>query len=239
MRRGCREERASTARCVPVTGLRWGRPQLPQTPGPSERVSRRLHHALPAAKRGGSAIAEVWEMRVCTTLPRRCCRVNPPGISLHPWGCSRSSGACSGGAPCRNQTLPGSPGRTAAKPSPQHWHPASESSADHALDEQWSMPDLITGWRKLSSTHLSLCQGVSLQNLSRPANNLRVQDPEVLRLQRNIIHHLPPEPQFGPEALATTAAAWLLRETSLALPETRLPKAVWLQQRWASPGPGS
>lgn len=76
---------------------------------------------------------EMCGMRMCGSLHLRCFRVNLPELSSHPWVWSRSSGACSGGSACCNQTLPGSPGHTSAKPSPRHWHPASEPSVDHTL----------------------------------------------------------------------------------------------------------
>lgn len=53
-------------------------------------------------------------------------------------------------------------------------------------------------------THIALFQSVFLQGLSGLVNNLWVEDPKVLWSQRNVIHHLPPEPQFGPEALVNT-----------------------------------
>lgn len=64
------------------------------------------------------------------------------------------------------------------------------------------MSGCITAQNKHGAqTHISLFQSIFLQGLPCFANNLWVEDPEVLRSQRNIVHHLPPEPQFGPEAL--------------------------------------
>lgn len=56
----------------------------------------------------------------------------PPEPSSRPWVQPRSSGAGSGDAACRSQTLPDSPGHTPAGPSPRRWRPASGPSVDQA-----------------------------------------------------------------------------------------------------------
>lgn len=62
--------------------------------------------------------------------------------------------------------------------------------------------------KKHVRTHVSWFLGIFLKDLSCLVNNLRVEDPEVLRSQWNIIHYLPPEPHFGPEALLKKQRGW-------------------------------
>lgn len=51
-----------------------------------------------------------------------------PELSWRPCVWPRSSEASPLGAACRTQSLPGSPGHTAAEPSPPRWHPVLAAS---------------------------------------------------------------------------------------------------------------